>query len=103
MKKNGYGILSSLYRSALAPDNTGESYDAILCTMSLLCVEVGCDEVVVELFRMALGLQSAALDPSTVMTLFDRKEIQNLVAKYLNLASQLMAIPALCQHVHQVH
>src|SRR5690606_37132371 len=31
-----------------------------------------------------------------------RAEIHNLVAKFLNLSAQLLAIPALCQHVQQV-
>ncbi|KIH61550.1 hypothetical protein ANCDUO_08176 [Ancylostoma duodenale] len=76
--------------------------DAIQCTMSLLCIEVGFDETLIELFRLAFALQSLALDPQQSFTADKRIALHNLVAKYMNLAAQLMANPSLCQHVQQV-
>ncbi|KIH61552.1 hypothetical protein ANCDUO_08178, partial [Ancylostoma duodenale] len=75
--------------------------DAIQCTMSLLCIEVGFDETLIELFRLAFALQSLALDPQQSFTADKRIALHNLVAKYMNLAAQLMANPSLCQHVQQ--
>uniref|UniRef100_A0A914VNN2 Uncharacterized protein n=1 Tax=Plectus sambesii TaxID=2011161 RepID=A0A914VNN2_9BILA len=104
MKKNMHAILSTLYRSATSGGgvNSQANMDAILCTLSLLCVEVGFDEVLVELFRLVFGLQTSALDHTVRITAQNRARIHNLVAKYLNLSSQLLAIPALCQHIQQV-
>ncbi|EPB75989.1 hypothetical protein ANCCEY_04910 [Ancylostoma ceylanicum] len=56
----------------------------------------------IELFRLALALQSLALDPQQSFTADKRIALHNLVAKYMNLAAQLMANPSLCQHVQQV-
>lgn len=103
MKKNGPAITSALFKSAQKLNNIGDNYDAILCTMALLCVEVGSEETLVELFRLALGLQSFASDLDTSeLSLGHRAALQNMVAKYMNVSSQLMAIPALCQHVEDV-
>lgn len=102
MKRHCYPICSTLYKCAMAADNSSENFDAILCTMILLCVEVGCEEVIVELYRLALGFQTVAADSATAMTKFYRIELHNLVAKFINVSAQLLAIPALCQHVQQV-
>lgn len=58
--------------------------------------------MLVELFRLVFGLQTAVLDPTLRITVQNRARIHNVVAKYLNLSSQLLAIPAFCQHVQQV-
>uniref|UniRef100_A0AC34QGC3 EFR3-like protein n=1 Tax=Panagrolaimus sp. JU765 TaxID=591449 RepID=A0AC34QGC3_9BILA len=77
--------------------------DSVLCSMCLLCIEVGNDETLIELFRLAFGMQALALDTEICdFSIKKRAEIHNMVAKYLNLSVQLLAIPALCQHVQQV-
>ncbi|VDL84334.1 unnamed protein product, partial [Nippostrongylus brasiliensis] len=82
--------------------NLLQHMDAIQCTMSLLCIEVGYDETLIELFRLAFALQSLAVDQSMAFSNEKRIALHNLVAKYMNLAAQLMANPSLCQHVQQV-
>jgi hypothetical protein len=37
--------------------NKVNNFESIYCTMCLLCVEMGCDELVIELLRMGLDLQ----------------------------------------------
>ncbi|VDL67017.1 unnamed protein product [Nippostrongylus brasiliensis] len=56
----------------------------------------------IELFRLAFALQSLAVDQSMAFSNEKRIALHNLVAKYMNLAAQLMANPSLCQHVQQV-
>lgn len=105
MRKHIYAITMMLFKSVclIADDKTlQEHMDSILCTMALLCVEVGFDEVLIELFRLSFALQAIALESSSGFGGTKRVAIHNLVAKYLNLSSQLMAIPSLCQHVQQV-
>lgn len=84
-------------------DHCEQHLDAVLCSMTLVCVEIGNDENLMELFRLAFGLQALALDADFVCGMRKRAGIHNLVAKYLNLSSQLLAIPALCNHIQQVH
>ncbi|MFH4973809.1 hypothetical protein AB6A40_000518 [Gnathostoma spinigerum] len=105
MTKHIHEITGTLFKSiCLVADDVllPENMDAILCTMALLCIEVGFDEVLMELFRLSFAIQTAALEPSTRFSGRKRVAMHNLVAKYLNLSSQLMAIPSLCQHVQQV-
>ncbi|CAD6197247.1 unnamed protein product [Caenorhabditis auriculariae] len=104
MRKHIADISNVLYRAAVLVDEEGlqPHIDAIQCTMSLLCIEVGFDETLIELFRLSLALQELALDSSQQFSDQKRIAIHNLVAKYMNLAAQLMANPSLCQHVQQV-
>lgn len=59
-------------------------------------------QTLIELFRLAFALQSLAVDPTMAFSDAKRIVLHNLVAKYMNLAAQLMANPSLCQHVQQV-
>ncbi|VDO33994.1 unnamed protein product [Onchocerca flexuosa] len=98
-------LLNALHKYVwmIPEDETqGEHMDAILCTMALLCIEIGFDEMLIQLFRLSFALQSMALESSFHFNGAKRIAIHNLVAKYLNFSSQLMAIPSLCQHVQQV-
>ncbi|KAK6039065.1 hypothetical protein COOONC_23431 [Cooperia oncophora] len=105
MRKHIHDMTLMLYRAVIlvADDaNLQQHMDAIQCTMSLLCIEVGFDETLIELFRLAFALQSLAIDKSMPFSDEKRIALHNLVAKYMNLAAQLMANPSLCQHVQQV-
>ncbi|VDK42174.1 unnamed protein product [Anisakis simplex] len=107
MQKHVLAFTNMLYKSVYLIPETNEvemmkHIDAVLCTMALLCVEVGIDEVIVELFRLSFALQAIAVDSSCGFAGAKRIAIHSLVARYLNLSSQLMAIPSLCQHVQQV-
>ncbi len=47
MKKNMYAIMSMIYKGVTSTAGITQqaNFDALLCTMCLLCVEVGFDEV----------------------------------------------------------
>lgn len=105
MRKHIHDMTHMLYRAVILvvdDANMQQHMDAIQCTMSLLCIEVGFDETLIELFRLAFALQSLAVDPTMAFSDAKRIVLHNLVAKYMNLAAQLMANPSLCQHVQQV-
>ncbi|ULU06589.1 hypothetical protein L3Y34_018431 [Caenorhabditis briggsae] len=104
MRKHIGDITYMLWRAAAAADETDLSThaDAILCTMSLLCIEVGFEESLVELFRLSMALQQLALDTKQNFSDAKRNSIHNIVAKYMNLSAQLIANPSLCQQVQHV-
>uniref|UniRef100_A0A0K0D304 Protein EFR3 n=1 Tax=Angiostrongylus cantonensis TaxID=6313 RepID=A0A0K0D304_ANGCA len=105
MRKHIHDMTQMLYRAVTLVADDGNlqlHMDAIQCTMSLLCIEVGFDETLIELFRLAFALQTLAVDPSNGFSAEKRIALHNLIAKYMNLAAQLMANPSLCQHVQQV-
>ncbi len=54
-----------------------------------------------DLFRLSLGLQSAAVEGKSLNTA-NRRGLVTLVGRYMNLSSQLLGIPSLCRHVKQV-
>lgn len=37
--------------------NCVDNFEALYCTMALICIEMGGDEILVELFRLALDIQ----------------------------------------------
>lgn len=105
MRKHIHDMTQMLYRAVtlvVDDENLQLHMDAIQCTMSLLCIEVGFDETLIELFRLAFALQTLAVDLSNGFSAEKRIALHNLIAKYMNLAAQLMANPSLCQHVQQV-
>ncbi|TKR77001.1 hypothetical protein L596_018054 [Steinernema carpocapsae] len=107
MRRHITHISSVLYRCVCLieeDEHLQNNMDAVLCTMALMCIEVGYDETLIELFRLAFGLQSMALDNKEAFPcgLLKKAAIHNLVARYLNLSCQLLAIPSLCNHVQQV-
>uniref|UniRef100_A0A1I7XQG4 Non-specific serine/threonine protein kinase n=1 Tax=Heterorhabditis bacteriophora TaxID=37862 RepID=A0A1I7XQG4_HETBA len=105
MRKHIHEMTQMLYRAVVLVCEDPyliKHMDAIQCTMSLLCIEVGFDETLIELFRLSLALQSLAVDTTQSFSNEKQLAIHNLVAKYMNLAAQLMANPPLCQHVQQV-
>ncbi|CAH1255131.1 EFR3A [Branchiostoma lanceolatum] len=104
MRKHGPQFYSMLYENLLQHDNSDENFHAIYCTMALLCVELGGEDVLVELLRLTLGLQEIACKPQEENDLSTPHicKLHAVLAAYLNLISQLTAIPALCQHVTQV-
>ncbi|KAI6183672.1 hypothetical protein M3Y97_00514100 [Aphelenchoides bicaudatus] len=104
MGKNMNVILSALYSFALkleeGPD-LKEHADSLLCSLCLICIETGHDAQLIELFRLCFALQDMALDQSLEFSTRKRAYIHNVVAKYMNLCSQLMDIPNVCQHVQE--
>lgn len=77
-----------------------QQLDAVLCSMALISVEVNNDETQVELLRLAFALQQFALEGQ--LRVEKTAGLHNLVARYVNLCSQFLSIPVLCQHVQQV-
>ncbi|GMR36410.1 hypothetical protein PMAYCL1PPCAC_06605, partial [Pristionchus mayeri] len=105
IRKHTNHLLTTLYKCVLKEGEGAElieRLDAIQCILCLLCIEVGYDEMLLELFRLSLTLQDYALDMTQKISDEKRMRVNNMVAKFLNLSSQLMALPSLCQHVQQV-
>ncbi|GMS84188.1 hypothetical protein PENTCL1PPCAC_6363, partial [Pristionchus entomophagus] len=105
IRKHTNHLLTTLYKCVLKEGEGTElmeRLDAIQCILCLLCIEVGYDEMLLELYRLSLTLQDYALDSTHKISDEKRMGVHNMVAKFLNLSSQLMALPSLCQHVQQV-
>ncbi len=43
-------------------NNRVDNFEALYCTLALLCIETGGDEILIELFRLALGIQVSEVE-----------------------------------------
>ncbi|VDP05717.1 unnamed protein product [Soboliphyme baturini] len=64
IRKNCSAIFSALYKSTLMANNTSDNYDAIFYTLALILIEIGSEDMVIDLFRLCLAIQGAAYDSS---------------------------------------
>ncbi|XP_064604803.1 protein EFR3 homolog B-like isoform X2 [Liolophura sinensis] len=101
MKRVGTSFYAHLYENMEKESNRLENYKALYCTMALISIEMGEEDILVELLRLALDIQDLAVS-SQHLTVAYRCAIHAMVAAYLNLISQLTSIPALYQCTAQV-
>ncbi|KAK2183320.1 hypothetical protein NP493_315g01029 [Ridgeia piscesae] len=96
-KKSGPLFYWHLYKNAEMQNNKVDNFETIFCTLALMFVEMNGDEVLIDSFRFALGIQHMAKVGDLPIT--HKCAIHAIVAAHLNLISQLTAVPALCEHV----
>ncbi|XP_074641716.1 protein EFR3 homolog A-like [Tubulanus polymorphus] len=101
LKKHGMQIYWHLYENMQMFNNKSENFEALYCTLALLSIECGGEEILVDLIRLALGIQQVVQN-KTDLPLTHKCAVHSVVAAYLNLISQLTAIPAFCQHCTKV-
>ncbi len=57
LTQNGAQIYWHLSENTQQINNRVDNFEALYCTLALLCLEMGGDEILIELFRLALGIQ----------------------------------------------
>ncbi|KRZ16358.1 Protein EFR3 -like protein [Trichinella zimbabwensis] len=117
VQRCGKSLMSMLYKAALMKHNTAQNFDAIFFTMLLLFLEVGCEMVVVDLFRLVLAWQDLLMtvdvdhhqdgddaDDACNEHCFgeEKSQFEYMISKYVFLVSELMAMPALSQHAERL-
>uniref|UniRef100_A0A0K0ELJ2 Serine/threonine-protein kinase TOR n=1 Tax=Strongyloides stercoralis TaxID=6248 RepID=A0A0K0ELJ2_STRER len=75
---------------------------AILCTMCLFCVEVGCDETLVEMIHLCASYQGIAININNDFSDLKRYHIHMLCGKFFNFISLILQIPSFLQHVKDI-
>lgn len=100
MKKNNVQFYWSILENVMMESNKVDNFEALYCTMCLISIEMGGDDILLELLRLGLDVQQIALDNHLPLT--HQCAIHGLVAAFLNLVSQLMSLPPLCQYVSEV-
>ena len=56
-KQNGADIQWHIYENLKRPQNSVDNFVAVYCTLALLVVELGIDDILVDLIRLSLALQ----------------------------------------------
>uniref|UniRef100_A0A5S6QHJ9 Uncharacterized protein n=1 Tax=Trichuris muris TaxID=70415 RepID=A0A5S6QHJ9_TRIMR len=88
-------LLLTLYDASVMANNDASNYHAIFVTMTLLFLEIGCETVVLDLFRLALALQHAAIGKESTLSPGQAEHIKELVAKFTFVVSSFLGIPSL--------
>lgn len=99
MKKSGMQFYWHILENVQLESNRVDNLESMFCTMALLAVEMGGDDILVDLFRLALDIQGIAV--ATTLPMTHRCALHAMIAAYLNLISQLLASPAVVQYVQQ--
>lgn len=102
VKKHGQQLYRHIYLGCKEEDNVHKNYELLYTTLALVTIELANEEVVIDLIRVAIALQDTAIMNEDNLQLFSRCSIMALVAAYLNFLSQMIAVPAFCQHVSKV-
>uniref|UniRef100_L7M9J5 Uncharacterized protein n=1 Tax=Rhipicephalus pulchellus TaxID=72859 RepID=L7M9J5_RHIPC len=102
MKKNGPDLLSHIYENAQLSNNLPSNYQALYTTLALLCVELGSEDVLIELLRLMFAIQDLPSSGLVSMSGSHMASLHALVAAFMFLAGQLTSIPSLCAHVTEV-
>ncbi|KAK3089343.1 hypothetical protein FSP39_002879 [Pinctada imbricata] len=100
MKKSGIQFYWHILENLNMESNRVDNFEALYCTLCLISIEMGGEDIAVELLRLALDIQNLAIESNLPMT--HKCCIHALVAAYLNLVSQVMALPPLTQYVRDV-
>ncbi|XP_056378746.1 protein EFR3 homolog A isoform X2 [Hyla sarda] len=102
VKKHGQQLYRHVYLGCKEEDNIHKNYELLYTTLALVTIELANEEVVIDLIRVAIALQDMAITNEDNLQMFSRCSIMALVAAYLNFLSQMIAVPAFCQHVSKV-
>ncbi|XP_048761536.1 protein EFR3 homolog B-like isoform X2 [Ostrea edulis] len=97
MKKNGIQFYWHIKENLQMDTNKARNFEALYCTMCLISIEMGGDDILVELIRLALDIQQMALDsklPSTHQCCNHA-----IVAAYLNVVAQINNLSPLVQYL----
>eukprot|EP00075_Anas_platyrhynchos_P016795 XP_027306048.1 protein EFR3 homolog A [Anas platyrhynchos] len=102
MKKHGQQLYRHIYLGCKEEDNVQKNFELLYTSLALTTIELANEEVVIDLIRLAIALQDIAIINEDNLPMFNRCGVMALVAAYLNFLSQMIAVPAFCQHVSKV-
>ncbi|XP_078253449.1 protein EFR3 homolog A isoform X1 [Rhinoraja longicauda] len=102
MKKQGQQLYRHIYVGCKEEDNDQKNFESLFIAFLLVTIELANDEVTIDLIRLALAIQDLALSNEDNLPTYNRCAIHALVAGYLSFLSQMIAVPAFCQHVNKV-
>ncbi|XP_053571341.1 protein EFR3 homolog A isoform X2 [Bombina bombina] len=102
IKKHGQQLYRHIYLGCKEEDNVQKNYELLYTTLALVTIELANEDVIIDLIRVAIALQDMAITNEDNLPMFNRCSIMALVAAYLNFLSQMIAVPAFCQHVSKV-
>nr|VZI31134.1 unnamed protein product [Spirometra erinaceieuropaei] len=101
MKKTGFMLTDNLYHQLLDPSNKVDNLEHLMCTIGLVALEMGAEEVIVELFRLVLAVQQVALSTDS-LPLPHLCAVHAILACVMSIVVPLAPLPPLVPHVEEV-
>lgn len=101
INKHGPIIYDALYTSLQMETNTPDNVEAVYTTLALLCVELASAETVIDLLQLVLGIQSLALN-STTLSSAQKFNLHALVISLLVLIPSVVSILPLLEYANQI-
>ncbi|TGZ46329.1 hypothetical protein CRM22_011138 [Opisthorchis felineus] len=102
MKQTGVLFTENIYHQLLDSSNKVDCLEHLFCTVGLVALEMGADQVIGELFRLTLAVQEKICDEPPVLPLPHRCALHALLAGAISLLVQLADLPDLRTHVKEV-
>ncbi|RTG90006.1 protein EFR3 [Schistosoma bovis] len=102
MKKTGVLFIENIYHQLLDPSNKVDNLEYLSCTVGLVALEMGAEQVITELFRLILAVQTKIIDENTYMPLTHRCALHALLASTITLLVQLINLQSLSEHIYTV-
>ncbi|KAK4474488.1 hypothetical protein MN116_001638 [Schistosoma mekongi] len=102
MKKTGVLFIENIYHQLLDPSNKVDNLEYLSCTVGLVALEMGAEQVITELFRLILAVQTKIIDENTYMPLTHRCALHALLASAITLLVQLINFKSLSEHIYSV-
>nr|CAH8871936.1 unnamed protein product [Trichobilharzia regenti] len=102
MKKTGVLFIENIYHQLLDQTNKVDNLEYLSCTVGLVALEMGAEQVITELFRLILAVQTKIVDENTYMPLTHRCALHALLASTISLIVQLINLQSLSEHIYTV-
>ncbi|TPP66717.1 hypothetical protein FGIG_06079, partial [Fasciola gigantica] len=102
MKKTGVLLTENIYHQLLDPTNKVDCLEHLFCTVGLVALELGADQVIAELFRLILAVQKKIVDEPPTLPIPHRCALHALLAGAMSLIVQLVNLLDLRTHVDEV-
>ncbi|NWI86517.1 EFR3B protein, partial [Pitta sordida] len=102
MKKHGQQLYRHIFLISKEENNLQDHYQSLYSLLILVSIELANEEVVVDLIRLVLAVQEVAQTNEENLPPYNRCALLALGAAYLNLISQLLAVPTFSQHIQEV-
>ncbi|XP_053394174.1 protein EFR3 homolog A-like [Mercenaria mercenaria] len=101
MKKYGMQFYWYLLENIKLESNKVDNFEALYCTITLICVEMTAKETVIELIRLALDMQNIATN-NLSLPLTHKCAVHALVAAFMSFLAQVCELQQLQQYSLEV-
>uniref|UniRef100_A0A5K3EGJ2 Protein EFR3 homolog A n=2 Tax=Mesocestoides corti TaxID=53468 RepID=A0A5K3EGJ2_MESCO len=103
MKKTGFVLTENIFHQMLDPSNKVDNLEHLMCTIGLIALEMGAEEVLSELLRLVLAVQQKTLESTDHLPLPHLCAIHAVLATVMSIIVPISRLnESLLSHVQSV-